>query len=146
MDGRRQTFLKSRDGSVILETALMITVLLLLTFGMVDFGRVMYASNSLISAAREGARFGSVEATVNSTVIDSVVRGRFNQYTFGGDTLKNSNIVVTDSSALSPPSVKITITYPFKWISPVARLLGWTNGSNFTTNLHATAQYRYELQ
>ena len=60
MDRRQRTFFQKQDGSVILETALMITVLLILMFGMVDFGRVMYTSNSLISAAREGARSGAV--------------------------------------------------------------------------------------
>jgi Flp pilus assembly protein TadG len=144
MGKRQRTFLQKQDGSVILETALMITVLLMLTFGMVDFGRVMYTSNSLISAAREGARFGSVQAAVTTAGVRAVVRGRFNSYTFGGDTLKDVNIVVTDSSLLSPPSVKVAITYPFKWISPLPRLIGWTNGSSFTSNLHATAQYRYE--
>ena len=56
MGTRRRNVLRSEDGSVILETAMMMTVILILTFGMVDFGRVMYTSNSLISAAREGAR------------------------------------------------------------------------------------------
>jgi Flp pilus assembly protein TadG len=143
MDGRRRTFFNSRDGSVILETALMITVLLLLTFGMVDFGRVMYTSNSLVSAAREGARGGAVQSPVDTSLIKTTIRGRFNSFTFGGDTLKNANIVITDSSALSPPSIRVVITYPFKWITPVPRLMRWTNGS-MTTNLHAAAQYRYE--
>jgi Flp pilus assembly protein TadG len=143
MGGRQRTFLQRQDGSVILEAALMITVLLMLTFGMVDFGRVMYTSNSLISAAREGARGGAVLSPVDTTAMKNVIRGRFNSYTFGGDTLANSNIAIVDSSALSPPSIKVTVTYPFKWISPFARLIGWTTGS-FTSNLHATAQYRYE--
>ncbi len=146
MGMRFRAFLSRRDGSVILETAMMITVLLLLTFGMVDFGRVMYTSNSLISAAREGARFGAVQPAVNSSGIDSVVRGRFNSYTFGGDTLKNSDITVTDSSTNTPPSVKVSIAYSFKWITPVARLMGWTHGSGFTSTLHSVAQYRYESQ
>lgn len=119
----------------------MITVLLVLTFGMVDFGRVMYTSNSLISAAREGARAGAVMSPVNAATIKTTVEGRFNSYTFGGDNLTDANITVVDNSALSPPSVKVTITYPFKWITPVPRLMGWGSG---TTNLHAQAEYRYE--
>ena len=141
MDNGRRAFLRNQDGSVILEAALMITILLLLTFGMVDFGRVMYTSNSLVTAAREGARAGAVLSPVNTTTIKNTVRGRFNSYTFGGDTLKDANIAVVDNSALSPPSVKVTITYPFKWITPVPRLMGWGAG---TTNLHSAAEYRYE--
>ena len=102
MDKRQRTFFQKQDGSVILETALMITVILILIFGMIDFGRVMYTSNSLISAAREGARFGAVQnRPISITKVDSVVKARFNQYTFGGDNLVDANIVV-DTSSTSP--------------------------------------------
>ena len=145
MGKRQQTFIQKRDGSVILETALMIMVLLLLMFGMVDFGRVMYTSNSLVSAAREGARFGATQSTVNTGAIQDTVRKRFNPYTFGGDTLKNADI---NAVAVGTPttSIKVTITYTFTWITPVAKLLGWTSGSSFTSTLHAQSEYRYENQ
>ncbi len=83
METRQRTFFQKQDGSVILETALMITVLLLLMFGMVDFGRVMYTSNSLISAAREGARGGAVLPTPWTSPTDQgrSYEARFNSYT-----------------------------------------------------------------
>jgi len=144
MDRRQRAFFQKQDGSVILETALMISVLLVLTFGMVDFGRVMYASNSLVSAAREGARAGAVQFPVNPAAIQAIAESRFNSYTFGGDNLKDADVVVTDLSGSTPPSIKVVITYSFKWITPMARLMGWTSGSSFSTNLHASAEYRYE--
>jgi Flp pilus assembly protein TadG len=145
MGARQRTFLQKQDGSVILETALMITVLLMLTFGMVDFGRVMYTSNSLVSAAREGARFGATQTAVNTGAIQDTVRKRFNPYTFGGDTLKNADITAT---AVGTPttSIKVSIAYTFKWITPMAKLIGWTSGSSFTSTLHAQSEYRYENQ
>jgi len=144
MDMRRRTFLEKQDGSVILETALMIAVLLMLTFGMVDFGRVMYASNSLVSAAREGARAGAVQSPVDAAAIKAIAESRFNSFTFGGDNLKDADVAVTDNSGSSPPSVKVVITYSFKWITPMARLMGWTSGASFASTLHASAEYRYE--
>ncbi len=77
---------------------------------MIDFGRVMYTSNNLTSAAREGARFGAVmNHPVNQTTIasiDSVVKARFNSaLTFGGTNLTNTNIDIdtsTTSAAASP--------------------------------------------
>ena len=148
MGTRRRTFLQKQDGSVILETALMLAVILILTFGMIDFGRVMYTSNSLISAAREGARFGAVQnRPISITKVDSVVKARFNQYTFGGDNLVDGNIVV-DTSTNSPPTyVKVSIKYKFKWISPVrgiAKLFG--NNSGYADSLHSQATFRYENQ
>ena len=135
---------------MILETALMITVLLVLTFGIVDFGRVMYTSNSLISAAREGARWGAVRSSLPSATLDSIrdtVRARFNSYRFGGDALIRDSVTVTaDSTSGHPNSVKVTISYGFTWTTPVARLLRWTTSPNFQSDLHATATYRFENQ
>ncbi len=153
MGTRPRNVLRSEDGSVILETAMMMTVILILTFGMVDFGRVMYTSNSLISAAREGARFGAVlnHPGVSATgiaSIDSVVKARFNQYTFGGTNLTNTNIDI-DTSTTSPPTyVKVSIKYKFTWISPVAAVAGIIahHSVSYTDSLHAQATYRYENQ
>lgn len=153
MSKRRRAVLTNREGSVILETAIMMTVLLILTLGMIDFGRVMYTSNSLISAAREGARYGAVQnrpgiSSAGITSIDSVVEKRFNQYTFGGDTLTSANIVV-DTSASSPPTyVKVSIKYKFKWITPVAGIASVIAHKtvSYTDSLHSQATYRYENQ
>ena len=147
MDRRQRTFFQKQDGSVILETALMITVLLLLMFGMVDFGRVMYTSNSLVSAAREGARFGATQSAVNTTAIQDTVIARFNPYTFGGDNLVRANVTAT---AVGTPttSIKVSIAYPFKWITPVAAIASLIAHGTvaYTSTLHAQAEYRYENQ
>jgi Flp pilus assembly protein TadG len=156
MDTRLRTFFQNQDGAVILETALMLTIILLVTFGMVDFGRVMYTSNNLISAAREGARFGAVEnpgpspgvSPAGVTAIKAVVRNRFNLYTFGGDTLKDTNIDVDTSSTSPPTFVKVSIKYKFTWISPVAAIASIIGNSKvtYTDSLHSQATFRYEAQ
>ena len=147
--GKRQwTFLRKQDGSVILETALMITVLLILMFGMIDFGRVMYTSNSLVSAAREGARFGATQNTVSTTAIQDTVIARFNPYTFGGDNLVRANVTVTAVGSPATTSIKVAIAYPFRWITPVAAIASMIAQSSvsYTSTLHAQAEYRYENQ
>jgi len=47
-------------GQALVEFALVIPIFLALLMGIFDFGRVVWASNSLASAAREGARFAIV--------------------------------------------------------------------------------------
>src|SRR5262249_18516600 len=119
MGTRRRTFVRSEDGSVILETALMLTVLLILMFGMVDFGRVLSPSNNLIAAAREGARFGAVQnvpgvgGTTGIAAIKTVVKNRFNQYTFGGDNLVDGNIDIDTGgvAGVGATYVKVSIKY-----------------------------------
>ena len=138
---------QSRDGSVILETALMITILLLLLFGIVDVGRALFTENNLVSAAREGARYAAIDpatATLTDTT-KKVVKAHFSR--FGGDTLLDANITrdtVQDGSG-TIVAVRVTVAYPFKWITPVPRLLHWTNGGSFTSTLHGQAEYRYEF-
>lgn len=139
-------FIRSRDGSVILETALMITILLMLMFGIVDMGRALFSENNLVSAAREGARYAAIDPAVNggTDTTKKIVKQHFSSF---GDTLLDANIVRTtiiDGSG-NIAAVRVTITYPFKWITPLPRLIHWTNGGSYTTNLHAQAEYRYEF-
>jgi Flp pilus assembly protein TadG len=144
MGTRWRRFISGRDGSVILEAALMITVLVVLAFGMIDFGRLMYTLNTLTSAAREGARTGAVMTAVNQTTIKAVVRARFNPFTFGGDALTDARIVVVDSSTAVSPFIGDTIRYKFKWLTPVPCLLRLSSCSSDTTGLKAYAAFRYE--
>ena len=45
-----------RDGQALVEFALVVPVLILLLFGILDFGRAIYAYNTIADAARDGAR------------------------------------------------------------------------------------------
>lgn len=54
---RRRSGLRSdRRGSIAAEFALVIPILLLLSFGIIEFGRVMWVRNSLQSAVEDAAR------------------------------------------------------------------------------------------
>lgn len=132
----------SRDGSVILETALMITILLVLMFGIIDLGRALFTANNLTSAAREGARYGAAYPT-NPPDPDSVrLRVKTHFSAFGGPALTDANIQVTPLPAGGPfESVRVTVTYPFTWITPIRSLVG-----SMTNTLHAQAEYHLEQQ
>jgi Flp pilus assembly protein TadG len=52
--------LRGDDGQTVVETALILSVLMLLTGGLIDVGRAFYAYNTVSNAARFGARFGTV--------------------------------------------------------------------------------------
>jgi Flp pilus assembly protein TadG len=59
-----RTFIR-RDrgrGQALVEFALVIPLFVLLIFGLIDLGRAVYINNSLAEAARDGARYGSVQA------------------------------------------------------------------------------------
>lgn len=48
-------------GQALVEFALAIPIFVLLIFGLIDLGRLVYVNNAVAQAAREGARFGSVQ-------------------------------------------------------------------------------------
>ena len=58
---------KRRRGAVAIETALMFPLLVLLIFGMIEFGLLLYNRQVLTNASREGARFGIVQDTPRRT-------------------------------------------------------------------------------
>jgi Flp pilus assembly protein TadG len=58
---RRVTGRRARRGQALVEFALVLPIFLLIVFGIVDVGRYVYLTNAFNEAAREGARYGSVE-------------------------------------------------------------------------------------
>lgn len=49
-------------GQALVEFALVLPIFVLMIFGLVDLGRAVFINNSLAEAARDGARYGSVQA------------------------------------------------------------------------------------
>jgi Flp pilus assembly protein TadG len=71
MKSRRLRF---RSGNAILDMALVLPLLIALTFGAVEYGYALYIKHSLQAAAREGARAAIVSgatATDVQTAVDS---------------------------------------------------------------------------
>ena len=52
--------LRSEDGAALIEFALVLPILLLLVFGIVDFGIALWNREVVTTASREGARFGII--------------------------------------------------------------------------------------
>ena len=58
----RRLLHRASRGQALVEFSLVFPLVLLLIFGLIDIGRLVYAHNALSEAAREGARYGSVQA------------------------------------------------------------------------------------
>lgn len=145
-------FARETQAGPIVEFAIIVPVLLLLLLGVVDFGRAFFQQNSLVSAAREGARFGAVQGNLCDAGTVTNVRGRVVLYfsSVGGAAPANNAtaIPVTVEPVSACPStpnavtsVKVRIAnYAFTPITPFFRLLNQSG----TLNLSATAVYRWE--
>ena len=118
---------RDERGAAAVEFALVLPILVVLGFGIIDFGRLLYTYNNLTSAVREGARFAAVQtaAKVGNT---AAIQGRVSDYiaAFGGTPVANSQIEVTLDAA--PPATRfITVridAYEFEPITPIAGLIG----------------------
>jgi uncharacterized protein (UPF0333 family) len=58
---------KKEIAQTMVEFALVFPVVLLITYGIIEFGRMMFIYSVVTSAAREGARYGAAAGNVNST-------------------------------------------------------------------------------
>jgi Flp pilus assembly protein TadG len=114
-------------GQSLVETAIVFPILLLLLAAVVDFGRAFDAYIVLTNAAREGARWGSVnpeltEAEVEQIVVDDVLGSGTNitDWTGFGD---GEDDVDVDGQEPDSEEVTVTVTYEFRlWF---AGMIGW---------------------
>ena len=135
-------------GQSVVELALILPILTLMTMGTADFGRLFFSDEALVNSAREGAMFG----TINPNWITSTDQSDPNNINWH---VKNENLslslsdsqitttcysgtsMTTKSCATASTSdtVKVVVTYPFRPLTPIISSLV---GSSLT--LSATAQ------
>ncbi len=111
---------RARDdrGAAAVELALVLPVLLLVVFGVVDFGRMLHAQLRLSQAAREGARAAALGADA---------RTRVTRATPGLDGVTTS-VVGCVRDAVEIGDAQVTVTYRFTFITPVAGLAALVGG------------------
>ena len=126
--------LRNQRGAALIETAITIPLVLLVSVSIFEFGRAYQTWQVLTNAAREGARIAVLpdytDAQVTSTVRTYLTSGR----------LSNPNaasiIVVRNVPFGTTTASRITVNYPFNFIvlNPVARLVrsGSTVGTPLT--------------
>lgn len=71
--GRRLKQRRSRRGSLMIEVAIVLPLLVLVVFGCVDFGRFVYVYCVVTNAAEEGATYGSLHPTATEAQVEAAV-------------------------------------------------------------------------
>lgn len=90
-------------GASAVEFAMILPLLLLVVFGVINFGFLLAQNATLASAVREGARYGSVNAYTSSHTcanVVSAVRGAANTVGMSGSKVK---VVVTRVNEVGVP-------------------------------------------
>lgn len=138
------TRLRNERGAALLETAVTLPLILLISVAIFEFGRAYQVQQVLTNAAREGARIavlpGYTDAQVNTVVRTYLTRGG----------LAPVDPAITRTEPVGPGTAsRVTINYPFNFIvlNPVARLVrpASTVGSG-TLNMQASALMRNEQE
>lgn len=135
---------KSERGSALVEFALILPLLVLLLFGIIEFGLLLYNQQVLTNASREGARYGIVsrvpdrrsEAEIAQVVADYCDS---NMITFGaGSPSTRANPHSLSASFGDDLTVTVTFKYDFLVLpSFMAALVGGTD-------LRAETTMKYE--
>ena len=111
--------LRPDSGEALLEMALVLPILIVLSMGMLDFGRAFHAKSLVDQAAREGVRMAAVPPTDVAAVQARVAA----ILASGGITGAPAATV----SAVDPAThlITVTATYSFQFVTPgVFKLVG----------------------
>ena len=102
----------SRSGGAVLEMCLALPVLVMLSFGIVDYGYFLYVKNTLQGAAEAGARAAVAPSATNTSVTTIIASS------LSAAGLQNSGYTV----AFSPSDIStaaagsaVTVTVNLKW-------------------------------
>lgn len=98
-----------RFGGAMVEFVLALPLLLMLTFGVVDYGYYFFAKNSLTSAAEIGARAAVPQSATNTTVINAI-SASLGASGFGNSTYTVTTNPTTISGVTKGTAVTVTIT------------------------------------
>lgn len=143
--------LKER-GSSLPEAAIVMSVLLAMLFGIIDFGRATYTYAYVAQVARQGARWMIVRGS-QCTVLDhcnaqssdvqtyirSLGQGATDSSKIGATAGFNTSTCPAGSPVSNAPgcTVSVTVTYPFQFMLPY---MPKSQGHLLTLNITSTSQ------
>lgn len=125
---RRMDNMRKKKGQAIVELALALPLLIFFLCGVIDFGRILYASQTLNLINQEAVRkagLGKSETEVRNYVKEK-------------SPISDSNTIGVKVDPQSPKSgdyVTVTLSYEVKYINPVMRVI---IGKTFTINTSST--------
>ncbi len=137
--------LKNERGAALLETAITIPLVLLVTVSIVEVGRAYQTWQVLTNAARDGAR-----VAIRSDSNDQQIRDAVRSYMIGGRLPAAAAATITVERTVpfgTNTASRVTVSYPFNFtvLNPVMRLVqkGSTTGQG-VTNMSSIALMRNE--
>ena len=109
-------YLKREDGAAAIEFAILLPILLLILFGIIEFGFALYGKEVITNASREGARYGIVidSPRHSEDQIKEVVSSYLTN--FGWDASKAEITVPTGPCEEFSDPLQVELKYPFSFL------------------------------
>ena len=112
----------------------MLPVLLLIVFGIIDFGRALNAQIELTGAAREGVRLAALGYP------DAAIQARV-----AAAAPELSGVTVTVAASCAPgagpaANAQVDVSYSFTFITPIGAVANYIGGSSLGAPIVLTAQ------
>ncbi|MFL6099981.1 MAG: TadE/TadG family type IV pilus assembly protein [Actinomycetales bacterium] len=124
------------SGAVAVEFALILPILLLIVFGIIDFGRMLNAQITLTQAAREGARWAALGQSGVAARVTAAAPGM----TPGPTTTVLSSC---PANAAVGAYAEVRASYTFNFVTPFGAISTMIGGPSYgTMNLQSTARFR----
>jgi Flp pilus assembly protein TadG len=138
---------RKERGAALIESAITIPIILLVSVAIFDFGRAYQTWQVLTNAAREGARVSIIAGKTDDQVRDAVT-----QYVqAGGLPIGTNNPLTIDTTQRSITfgsnnASRITVTYGFQFIAlgPVMRMVNRASQQGNALTMTAVAVMRNE--
>jgi Flp pilus assembly protein TadG len=146
---KTRTLLNDKDGTAIVEFAIVLPLLLIITLGIIEFSIALYDKAMITNASREGARTGivfNVDSDGNWTPVeDTVIQNRVNNYLETylrslGDGNAAANTTITRApdpmtGKYSPGGeLHVSVTYRYTFLALPNFIADIINPINLTAN------------
>ena len=136
--------LRNQRGAALIETAITLPLVLLVSVSIFEFGRAYQTWQVLTNAAREGARVAVLEGYT-----DADVSGIVSNYLTGGKLTNAAAAkitVVRNEPFGTKTASRITVSYPFNFmvLGPVARLVRGGSKVGTALTMQSSALMRNE--
>ena len=111
-------------GAVAAEFALLLPVFMIILFGTIEFGMIMYSRELITNASREGARAGIIQVSPKPTA-GQITTIATTYLTGTGINSADVTITVTGAGGANPATLTVATTYRYPWLIPyIPTLLG----------------------
>lgn len=104
------------QGGAAVEFALVLPLLLLLLFGIVEFGLALYRFQAVAAAGREGARFG-IRHTVPRPTAGDIERTVRNVLSQAGIPVTDLQVLVTGARGASGSDLVVQVEVPHRYVA-----------------------------